>query len=275
MAKKKKKKTSKKKKTTKKSAGKTAKKTKKSAKKKTTKKTKKKSSAKKSASKSKNKSSGSVAGTSDALKMNPAYQKNKDFKPLTETPLTKEELAYFQKLLLEKRADIMGDVNSMESEALRSSRMDATGDLSSMPIHMADIGTDNFEQEFALGLVDSERRMLAEINHALMRIQEGTYGICLGTGKAIPKARLEANPWAKYCVEYAELLEKGTVTEGQKLYEESDLEDLDDDQDEDLNEDKHDDDDDEDFDHDFDEDLDDLDDEEDDTDYYSGFDDED
>lgn len=258
----------KKKKTTKKAKKKTTRKTTKKTKKTSKKKKSKKSSSKKSAAKSKNANSASQTGTSDALKMNPAYQQDKDFKPLTETPLTKEELAHFQKLLLEKRADIMGDVDSMESEALRSSRLDATGDLSSMPIHMADIGTDNFEQEFALGLVDSERKMLAEINHALLRIHEGTYGICLGTGKAIPKARLEANPWAKYCVEYAELLEKGTVNEGQKLYEESDFEDPDDDIDED---DEQSDDrqlDEEDF-------QDEYDDDDDDTDYYAGFDDED
>ena len=86
----------------------------------------------------------------------------------------------------------------MESEALRKSRLDAAGDLSSMPIHMADIGTDNFEQEFTLGLMDSERKMLAEINEAIGRIDNGTYGICEGTGKSIPKVRLRAKPWARY-----------------------------------------------------------------------------
>jgi len=82
-----------------------------------------------------------------------------------------------------------------------------------MPIHMADLGTDNYEQEFALELMDSEIKLLREIDAALARISEGTYGICLGTGQPIPKARLEAQPWARYCVEYARMVEQGLVNE--------------------------------------------------------------
>ncbi|MHC4073711.1 MAG: TraR/DksA family transcriptional regulator [Planctomycetota bacterium] len=104
-------------------------------------------------------------------------------------------------------------MNEFEDEALNKSRLDAAGDLSSMPIHMADIGTDNYEQEFALGLMDSERKLLREIDDALVRIEQKAYGVCEGTGKPIPKARLEAQPWARYCVEYARMLEQGLVTE--------------------------------------------------------------
>ncbi|MDO8303647.1 MAG: TraR/DksA C4-type zinc finger protein [Sedimentisphaerales bacterium] len=125
--------------------------------------------------------------------------------------LTATEIAHFRQLLLEKRSEIIGDVNSMENEALKKSRLDAAGDLSSMPIHMADIGTDNYEQEFALGLLDSERKLLHEINDALIRIEDSTYGICEGTGEPIPKARLEASPWARYCVAYARQLELGLI----------------------------------------------------------------
>lgn len=120
---------------------------------------------------------------------------------------------HFKQMLLEKRREILRNVNEIEGEALKKSRMDATGDLSSMPIHMADIGTDNYEQEFALGLMDSERKLLREIDNALERIEQKTYGICEGTGKPISKARLEAQPWAKYCVEYARMLEQGLVPE--------------------------------------------------------------
>ncbi|HUW17920.1 MAG TPA: TraR/DksA C4-type zinc finger protein [Sedimentisphaerales bacterium] len=126
--------------------------------------------------------------------------------------LTAADIERFEQMLLEKRREIVGDVNTMEDEALRKARLDATGNLSSMPIHMADLGTDNYEQEFALGLMDSEIRLLREIDDALQRIQQGAYGICEGTGKPIPKARLEAQPWARYCVEYARLLEQGYVT---------------------------------------------------------------
>jgi DnaK suppressor protein len=127
--------------------------------------------------------------------------------------LTAGDIEHFRKLLLDKRKEILGSVNEMEDEALKKSRLDAAGNLSSMPIHMADLGSDNFEQEFALGLVDGERKMLREIDDALGRIEEGTFGICQGLNKPIPKARLEAQPWARYGVEYAEMLEKGQVPE--------------------------------------------------------------
>jgi RNA polymerase-binding transcription factor DksA len=78
-----------------------------------------------------------------------------------------------------------------------------------MPFHMADAGSDNFEQEFALDLMDSEKKMLKEINDALARINEGVFGVCEGNGESISKARLNAIPWARYCVACAELKEKG------------------------------------------------------------------
>jgi len=127
--------------------------------------------------------------------------------------LSASNIDHFKQLLLEKRREILINVSEIEDEALKKSRMDASGDLSSMPIHMADIGTDNYEQEFVLGLMDSERRLLREIDDALQRIEEGTYGICEGTGKTIPKARLEAQPWARYRIEYARMLEEGIVRE--------------------------------------------------------------
>jgi RNA polymerase-binding protein DksA len=127
--------------------------------------------------------------------------------------LAASDIERFRKMLLEKRRDILSDVNEMEGGALKKSRMDATGDLSSMPIHMADIGTDNYEQEFALDLMDGERKLLQEIDDALERIERGTYGTCEGSGKLIRKARLEAQPWARYCVEYARMLEQGLVPE--------------------------------------------------------------
>jgi len=126
--------------------------------------------------------------------------------------LTAADIEHFKQMLLEKRLEIVGNVNEMKDEALKKSRVDAAGDLSSMPIHMADIGTDNYEQEFALGLMDSERKLLKAIDDALLRIDEGNYGICQSTGKPIARARLEAKPWARYCVEYARMLEEGLAT---------------------------------------------------------------
>lgn len=131
------------------------------------------------------------------------------------TRLSSADLQHYRELLLQKRREILGNVSEIEGEALRKSRLDASGDLSSMPIHMADLGTDNFEQEFSLELMDGERRLIVEIDDALNRITAGTYGICEGTGKPITKARLEAQPWARYSVEYAKMVEQGRVKEGQ------------------------------------------------------------
>ena len=121
------------------------------------------------------------------------------------TGLTAAEIKKFKTLLLSKRNEILGDVLSMESETLGMQK----NDLSNMPTHMADADSDNYGIESTLGLMDSERKLLREIDGALERINNGTYGICEGLNKIIPKARLKAIPWAKYCVEYANTLEKG------------------------------------------------------------------
>ncbi len=124
------------------------------------------------------------------------------------------EIKKFQAMLLIKLNNILGNVTSMETEALRRDR----SDLSNMPIHMADLGTDNYEIENILGLMDSERKILVEIYDALKRIEDGTYGICESHDEQIPKQRLKAIPWARYCVACATLLEKGLLAK--KQYEE-------------------------------------------------------
>src|SRR5205809_4284663 len=96
-------------------------------------------------------------------------------------------------------------MRAMEREALRSG---SGSNLSNLPLHMADMGTDNYEQEFTLGLVEKDRNLLREINNALAKIQNGAYGLCEGTGKPITKARLEAQPWARFSIEYARNMER-------------------------------------------------------------------
>ncbi len=116
--------------------------------------------------------------------------------------LTRKDIAQFRELLIEKRSQLRGDVRHMQNEALGTNRRDAAGDLSNMPLHMADLGTDNYEQEFTLGLIEGEQTLLREIEEALQRIESGTFGVCQATGKPIGKARLRAKPWAKFCYEY-------------------------------------------------------------------------
>ena len=126
--------------------------------------------------------------------------------------LTPAEIKKFKTMLLAKLTEILGNVTTMETEALRRDR----SDLSSLPIHMADLGSDNCEIDNIIGLVDSERKILVEVSDALDRIEEGTYGICEGRGEPIPKQRLKAIPWARYCVDCATLLEKGILTKKDK-----------------------------------------------------------
>jgi RNA polymerase-binding protein DksA len=120
--------------------------------------------------------------------------------------LNARELEHYRDLLLQKRREIVGDMGQMEREALRSA---AGSNLYNLPLHMADMGTDNYEQEFTLGLVEKDRNLLREINTALAKIMDGSYGICEGTGKPISKVRLEAQPWARFSIEYARQMEKG------------------------------------------------------------------
>jgi RNA polymerase-binding transcription factor DksA len=125
------------------------------------------------------------------------------------TKMLKKELDAYKDLLLEKRRQIVGMVSGLESEALRSNG----GNLSNMPIHMADVGSDVFEQDFTLGMAETERALLVEIDAALIRIKDKTYGVCQASGKPIPKTRLKAKPWAKYTIEAARVHERSTASE--------------------------------------------------------------
>lgn len=120
------------------------------------------------------------------------------------TRLTTKELNEYKAILLEARSELIERVTGLEEDALRSSG----GNLSNMPIHMADIGTDTFDQDLAIGMAETERELLREIDEALDRVVGKTYGVCQLTGKPIPKARLDAKPWAKYTIESARHIEK-------------------------------------------------------------------
>ncbi len=120
--------------------------------------------------------------------------------------MKKAEAKVYKKQLLALRARLRGDVTQLAEAALKGNG-DA-GDLSRMPIHMADIGSDNFEQEFTLSLMENDEGTLGAIEHALERIEEGTYGDCEECGNKIPKLRLEAIPYAAHCVKCASKLGK-------------------------------------------------------------------
>jgi DnaK suppressor protein len=124
-----------------------------------------------------------------------------------EQTMKKAELNVYRDRLVELRARLRGEVNQMANSALKKTRSESNGDLSSMPIHMADIGSDNFEQEFTLSLMENEEGTLDAIEAALERIESGAFGACEECGVKIPKTRLNAIPYAPLCVKCAELHE--------------------------------------------------------------------
>jgi len=126
------------------------------------------------------------------------------------SPLSTRELKEFKELLLAKREEIVGDASHM-AENLNNRSGAGSSEHSSMPIHMADLGSDNWEQELNLGLLANEQETVREIDAALRRMQEGTYGVCVATNNPIGLARLRAKPWAKYCIEYARAREEGRL----------------------------------------------------------------
>jgi DnaK suppressor protein len=123
--------------------------------------------------------------------------------------MKKTEMKEFKERLLLLRARLRGDVNQMADAALKKDRSGNNSDSSSMPIHMADIGSDNFEQEFTLSLMQSEGSTLDAIETALERIEDGVYGECEECGARIPKTRLKAIPYATMCVKCASRAEQG------------------------------------------------------------------
>ncbi len=112
-----------------------------------------------------------------------------------------KELAGFKRVLLSMREKLVGNVNSLQGEALGKNRQDAAGDLSNVPFHMADLGTDNYERDIMIHLMENETEAVRSIDAALAKIEKGTFGICEVCTKKIPKARLVALPHARHCLE--------------------------------------------------------------------------
>lgn len=119
------------------------------------------------------------------------------------------EVKVFRIALESLRARLRGDVSTMADAALRKTRSESSGDLSSMPIHMADIGSDAYEQEFTLSLMATEEETLELVEQALDRIRGRCYGLCEECGGVIAKKRLEAIPFASMCIRCAEKMESG------------------------------------------------------------------
>ena len=113
--------------------------------------------------------------------------------------LTKPQLKEFRQRLLQERAKVAGEIRSIVEETKKSPR-EASGDLSGYTIHMADMAADTYERELSMNLVSSEQEVLYQIDDALKRIDEGTYGICQQCNKPITLTRLKAVPYASMCI---------------------------------------------------------------------------
>lgn len=119
--------------------------------------------------------------------------------------MKKADTKVYKERLLDLRARLRGDVSSMADAALGNENSEAH----TMPIHMAELGSDNFEQEFTLSLMATEEDTLGMIEEALERVENGTYGTCLGCNGPIPKTRLNALPHTPMCVKCAQSRDHG------------------------------------------------------------------
>ncbi len=123
--------------------------------------------------------------------------------------LKHDELEFFRLALATLRARLRGDLDQMTDEALRRNLVNGSGNLSNVPLHMADIGTENYDQEFTLGLIENEQGTLEQVNEALGRLEVGKFGLCVECGEAIARPRLQAIPYTRHCIACARVVENG------------------------------------------------------------------
>ena len=115
--------------------------------------------------------------------------------------LKKDEIAAFNKILLSRREMLLSNMAHLEGEALKTGSPDSAGELSKAPSHLADLGSDSYEQELALGFYENEEEVLGEIDAALERIDEGKFGDCETCSDFIGRERLNALSWARLCID--------------------------------------------------------------------------
>ncbi|MDD5166285.1 MAG: TraR/DksA family transcriptional regulator [Candidatus Omnitrophica bacterium] len=122
--------------------------------------------------------------------------------------LNKKELGDFKKLILKKKDELLDEIKHMSEDTLKKSQKEASGDISGYTFHMADVATDTYDREFSLGLVSNERDAIYELDDALKKIEEGTFGVCESCKSLITKTRLRAVPYARLCLKCQERKEK-------------------------------------------------------------------
>jgi RNA polymerase-binding transcription factor DksA len=146
-----------------------------------------------------------AASLADILGFNPRRTKASE---VVEDKGVPEKFKRYHKLLIDLRKHLTEGIERHSEETLKRSVKDDAGDLSSYGQHMADAGTDTFDRDFALSLVSNEQEALSEIEAAIKRIIDGTYGICEITTKPISKERLLAVPFTRYSAEAQKQIER-------------------------------------------------------------------
>lgn len=146
-----------------------------------------------------------AASLTDILGFNPRRGRTTNAVSVQSVP---EKYKRYYKLLLALRQHLTEGIELHSEETLKRSSRDDAGDLSAYGQHMADAGTDTFDRDFALSLVSSEQEALTEIDAAIKRIHDGTFGICEVTGKAIARERLLAVPFTRYSAEAQKEIER-------------------------------------------------------------------
>jgi DnaK suppressor protein len=126
--------------------------------------------------------------------------------------VTDREREAYRRQLLALGDRIKSDMTDLTGEALRKAGGEASGSLSNTPLHLADLGSDSFEHEINLGLLETERQVLGDIAAALDRTENGTYGKCENCGKEIPRERLQALPYVRHCIQCAHVMQAGEVS---------------------------------------------------------------
>ena len=122
-------------------------------------------------------------------------------KKAQEAQISAEDIERFRAMLQQKRWELAQNLAHLGSDPTDEARL-GSGTESNLPTHPADRGTDEYERDLSASLLARERAQLIEVDDALRRIEDGTYGLCQATGEPIGKERLRAKPWARFCIEY-------------------------------------------------------------------------
>ena len=113
--------------------------------------------------------------------------------------LSKEQLKQFRQLLITERAKLTDEIKSIAREASTSPR-EASGDLSAYTVHLADMAADTYDRELSMNIVSSEQEILYQIDDALKRLDDGSYGLCQQCNQPVSMSRLKAVPYASLCI---------------------------------------------------------------------------